>query len=316
MKNIVFLFLLTLTSTQLLAQKRYRDIITESTTISTYNYAEKDGQKLELDIYTPATDNETNRAAILYIHGGGFSGGIKDSPEIKAFCNKIAQHGYVAVSINYRLIRKGTQSGFGCDCPVTEKLAAIDTAVYDLRSAVHFLEINKDKLGIDPQKIILAGSSAGAETALCEVFNTPNYTTDQAPLIYAGVIGMAGAISDISKLTAKTAIPTLLFHGTCDQLVPYGYEPHRYCEKESAGYMIMNGSRTIADKLEKLGKPFCLYTFCGEDHRVASAPMAEKFDEIMVFCYQWVLNDSKEQMHSIIPGEHNCDYPAYKVCNN
>ncbi|WP_262888346.1 alpha/beta hydrolase [Draconibacterium mangrovi] len=266
-------------------------------------------------MYTPASDNETNRVVLLYLHGGGFSGGIKDSPEIVAFCNKIAQHGYVAVSVNYRLIRKGTQSGFGCDCPVTEKLAAIDTAVYDLRSAVHFLEVNKDKLGIDPRKIILAGSSAGAETALCEVFNTPKYTTDQAPFKYAGVIGMAGAISDVSKLTSKTSIPALLFHGTCDQLVPYGSEPHRYCEKESAGYMIMNGSRTIADKLEKLEKPFCLYTFCGEDHKIAHIPMSEKFDEIIKFCYQWVIRDSKKQEQYIISGDHNCDYLAYDGCN-
>ncbi|WP_321343109.1 carboxylesterase family protein [uncultured Draconibacterium sp.] len=314
MKKILLGFSVLLFASQLMAQERYQNQITDSVAVTTYTYAKKGGDKLELDMYAPNNDNQSDRAVFLYVHGGGFSGGTKNSPEISAFCNKIAQHGYVAVSINYRLIRKGTQSGFGCDCPVTEKLAAIDTAVYDLRSAVNFLKDNKVRFGIDPQKIILAGSSAGAETVLCEVFNTPKYTIDQAPYKYAGVVGMAGGISDVSKLTAETAIPALFFHGTCDQLVPYGSEPHRYCEKESAGYMIMNGSRTIAEKLERLRKPFCLYTFCGEDHRIAEAPMSEKFDEIMVFCYKWILHDSNKQMYSIIPGDHDCDYPANEEC--
>ena len=301
----------------LFAQERYIDEITDSVTVATFTYIQKDGQNLDLDIYTPAFDDETSRPVYLYVHGGGFSGGTRNSAEIVNFCKKIARRGYVAVSMSYRLTRKGTATAFGCDCPAQDKLATFAAAVEDLQDASYFLIENRVSFGIDPQKIIISGSSAGAETVLSAAYEPPYcYGLDSGPVQYAGVVAMAGAIADTSKIYDESAIPSMLFHGTCDNLVPYGSAPHHYCQEGQPGYLILHGSKTIADKLNQLGKPYWLFTVCGANHRIAGSPMSDYFDKIMLFCHDFVLHHSKDQIHTIIPGEHNCDYPAYNYCSN
>lgn len=85
--------------------------------------------------------------------------------------------------------------------------------------------------------IIICGSSAGAEPVLSTVYNLPPLREDESPIYYAGGIAMAGAITDISRITGESAIPSMFFHGTCDNVVPYGTAPHRYCQQGKEGYL-------------------------------------------------------------------------------
>lgn len=298
------------------AQERYLDEITDSVTVSTFTYIQKDGQNLNLDVYVPAFDTAMSRPVYLYVHGGGFSGGTRNSKKIVDFCNKIARRGYVAVSMSYRLTRKGTKTLFGCDCPAADKLATFDAAVEDLQDATYFLIEHREQFGINPYKIILSGSSAGAETVLSAAYQPANcYGLDAGPVQYAGVVAMAGAIADTSKIYDESAIPSMFFHGTCDNLVPYASAPHHYCDKGTPGYLILHGSKTIADKLEQLGEPYWLVTVCGANHSVAGTPMKDYFDQIMTFCHDFVINHSKDQIRTVIPGNQNCDYPSTKSCD-
>jgi predicted esterase len=43
---------------------------------------------------------------------------------------------------------------------------------------------------------------------------------------YGGLISMAGAIFDLALINEQSAMPIQLFHGSCDNLVPYGSAPH------------------------------------------------------------------------------------------
>lgn len=304
-------------SGSLLAQERYLEEITDSVDVETFTYANKDNTPLDLDLYLPGFDNEIDRPVFLYVHGGGFSGGRRDEPNIQAFCKKMARHGYAVVSISYRLTRKDTDTGFGCDCPAADKMATFEAAVSDLQDATFFLIEHREQFGINPQQIILSGSSAGAETALNAAYEAPFcYGLDSGPVAYAGVVAMAGAIPDTAKIYAESAIPSLLFHGTCDNLVPYGTAPHRYCSEDQPGYLMLNGSQAIAEKLRKLGKPYWLHTTCGGDHALAGTPMTQYFPEIVRFCHDFVLDGKKDQIHTILPGEHSCDYPAFNYCQN
>lgn len=317
MKTLIFLLLFFVFSLhETSAADRYRDVVTDSVIAETYTYAEKNGQRLDLDIYLPVQDQETERPVLLYVHGGGFSGGTRNGDGIVDFCKKIARRGYAAVSISYRLTRKETKTGFGCDCTAKEKLATFTAAVEDLHDATAFLIERQEQFGIDPNQIILAGSSAGAETVLDAVYDQPlKYEADPS-ISYAGVISMAGAIPDTSKITDQTAIPSLFFHGTCDNLVPYGKASHRYCNPDEAGYLVLNGGQVIAEKLRLLGKPYWLHTTCGGNHSLAGSPMTLYFDEIIKFCYDFVLNSKKDQIHTIVPGEHACDYPEFNYCRD
>jgi acetyl esterase/lipase len=298
------------------AQERYKEEITDSVKVDTYTYALKDGQSLDLDVYSPAFDNETKRALIFYVHGGGFYEGIRNDSGIQVYCKKLAKYGYVVSSISYRLTRKGTDSGFGCDCPAIDKRNTFNKAVEDLQDATFFMIQNRDKMGIDPQKIILSGSSAGAETVLNTAYQPPYcYGLDSGPVSYAGVISMAGAIPDTSRIFKESAIPSLLFHGTCDNLVPYASAPHRYCKESQPGYLMMHGSYTIAEKLKKLGTPYWLYTYCNAAHEIAGKPMTDNLNEIVEFCFSYILKKGTEQKTTIMKSNSNsCEYPSYNFC--
>ncbi len=298
------------------AQERYKDEITDSVKVETYSYAFKDNQKLDLDVYLPALDNTPNRPLIIYVHGGGFSSGERNTSGIQTFCKRLAKYGYVSASITYRLTRKDTETGFGCDCPATDKRNTLNKAVEDLQDATFFLIKYRDKFGIDPHRIILSGSSAGAETVLNTAYQPPYcYGLDSGPVSYAGVISMAGAIPDTSRVYKDSAVPSLFFHGTCDNLVPYATAPHRYCKENQPGYLIMHGGYTIAEKLKKLGTPYWLYTYCNAAHEIAEKPMTANFNEIIEFCYSFVIKKGDEQRRTIIKSDKApCQYQSFDFC--
>jgi len=298
-------------------QERYKDEISDSARVETYTYAYKDGKSLDLDVYFPMYDNQTNRPLILFVHGGGFAGGKRNEPWIQMFCKKLARRGYVVSSISYRLTREGTATEFGCDCPATDKRITFSKAVEDLQDATFFMIKNREKMGIDPYTIILSGSSAGAETALNTAYQPPYcYGLDNGPVSYAGVISMAGAIPDTSKIVKDSAVPSLLFHGTCDNLVPYATAPHRHCKEGQPGFIVLHGGYTIAQKLRKLGTPFWLYTYCNAAHEIASKPATDNFNEIVDFCYSYVLKKGQEQRTTVMKTNNkSCDYESFDFCN-
>lgn len=104
----------------------------------------------KLDLYLPADTGATALApAVVWIHGGGWAGGTKGEARAKNVCGTLAAAGYVAVSIDYRL-------GEG----------AWPTNLHDCKNAVRFLRANAAKYHLDPQRIAVAGGSAGGHLAL------------------------------------------------------------------------------------------------------------------------------------------------------
>ncbi len=237
-------------------------------------------------------------------------------PTSSAFATGWQNIGYNTVSITYRLTRRDEPTGFGCDCPATDKLNTFRSAVEDVQDATFFLIQNRESLGIDPQQIILAGSSAGAETVLNAAYQPPYcYGLDSGPVSYAGVISMAGAIPDTFRIFPDSAVPSLLFHGTCDNLVPYASASHRYCQPKEPGYLPLFGSYPISRKLAQLGVPYWLHTTCGGAHELAGKPMDTYFNEIVEFCHDFVLQKTGESRHTIVPGDQmKCTYEHFEFC--
>jgi len=291
----LLIFVLAL-SINLSAQERYQSDWFDEIEVETFTYATKNGENLEMDIYLPKEDTETQRPLLIYVHGGGFSGGSRDHELVKTFCRRMANYGYVAASISYRLTRKNTPEGFGCDCPASEKLNTFNAAVEDLQDAAFFLIENREQFG-------------AYQPPYC-------YGLDSGPVSFAGVIGMAGAIPDTTVIYDESAIPSLFFHGTDDALVPYATASHRYCSKDQPGYLILNGSKVIAEKLHQLNVPYWLYSVCGGGHELASTPMNDYFDVIIEFCYTFVVKGEGDERHTIIKGKQNTEkYSSYNYCN-
>ena len=317
-KRILFCVLFLTISCRLIGQERYSAFSFDEINIETYTYATKDGENLKLDIFLPHYDTDTARATIIFVHGGGFSTGTRDSENIREFCSQMAGYGYVVASISYRLTRKDKPGAFGCDCPAVEKLNTFQAAVEDIQDATFFLIENREQFGINPQKIILAGSSAGAEAALITAYQPPYcYGLDSGPVSFAGVISMAGAIPDTVSIYNESAVPSMFFHGTDDNLVPYATAPHHFCAENKPGYLILHGSFTIAQKLEKLNTPFWLHTTCGGAHELATTPMTDYFNEIVEFCYHFIINEEKESKQTVVEGiQKNGVYRLFEFCSN
>lgn len=112
------------------------------------NVAYGSHERHTLDIYIPKAA-KTNAGVILFIHGGGWHQGYKEAhrPDAEFFCNE----GYVSATINYRF--------------VSESLNVFDE-LDDISSALETIKIICSEYGLNTEKLILSGASAGAHLAL------------------------------------------------------------------------------------------------------------------------------------------------------
>jgi acetyl esterase/lipase len=86
--------------------------------------------------------------AVVCIHGGGFRAGSRES--YLPLCIKLAQRGYVAATVSYRL----------------SPLDQFPAPVHDVKTAVRWLRAQAARFGIDPERIGVTGGSAGGHLAL------------------------------------------------------------------------------------------------------------------------------------------------------
>jgi acetyl esterase/lipase len=211
------------------APLRYRDDIfsTVSTTADVVYGSAPDPQgqpvSLKLDVYQPAGDTATSRPAIVWVHGGSFTGGNKTSPEIVAEATAFAKKGYFNVSINYRLTGLSGQG--------------ILDAQHDAQAAVRFLRANASTYHLDANRIAIGGTSAGAITALNVAYHSDDPGTSGNPG-FPSTVGAAASLSG-AELGAGHVDPgeppSLLFHGTNDPLVPYQWAVNTVNEAKAAG---------------------------------------------------------------------------------
>ncbi|MEL6557498.1 MAG: alpha/beta hydrolase [Bacteroidota bacterium] len=273
MKQLIITPLLIFICQVAFAQTIYQDSVFTEVTITTHTYRDT----LQFDYYM-ADDNHQNVPLIVLVHGGGFVGGARNSDDMVHFAKRLAHRGYAVASVSYRLTMVGI--GFGCDVARNAKIQAINDASYDIELAVKYLIENSKTFNFDQSKVVLLGSSAGAEAVLNMVYVREQKAFD---FNYAGIISLAGAIVTLDHIDSKTAIPSQFFHGTGDELVPYQIAPHHYCQITDKGYMMLHGSKAIADRLKGLGKSYYLYSVSGGSHSWATLPMTKCLEEITDF---------------------------------
>jgi len=178
-------------------------------------------QSLTLDVYRPRGDTVTRRPLIIWVHGGGFRGGNKTSPEIVDEANTFARKGYVTASISYRLSSTGCVGGG----PIAQCIDAINAAREDAQAAVRFFRARASTYGVDPTRIAIGGSSAGAITALNVAYRShlPGNSGNPGPSsAVAAAVSLSGAVIFTGDVGPGDAA-ALLFHGTDDGLVPHGW---------------------------------------------------------------------------------------------
>jgi acetyl esterase/lipase len=241
--------------------------------MQTLTYYEDDSTKLELDLFLPDTEVKPSspKPVFLAVHGGGFANGDRSSGHTIA--KYLASKGFVTASISYELYMK--DKSFSCDGILSEKIKAIQYAVNDIWLATAFLLENASSYNIDAKQFFIGGSSAGAEAVLhaqywdYEMMNW--YANKKLPsdFSYAGVVSGAGAIMDLNLITENNVVPTFLFHGNKDKLVPYATAAHHYCPPNSSGWLMFFGSHSIYERIESLDTSATLVTYNGSGHEKA-----------------------------------------------
>ena len=299
-----------------LGQVRYKDDIFSEVSQTTYTYFTKPSEELKIDVFQPVADNESDRPLLIYVHGGGFSGGKRDLPDHLEFCKTMAKKGYVTATMSYTLVMKG--KSFGCDRPAPEKIETFLLTARDISRATKFMLDKQRDFRINPDKIVLLGSSAGAEAILHAAYWKATYKDESGTILaadfqYGGVVSMAGAITDIEWITTSNAIPSQFFHGTCDNLVPYDNAPHHYCTAENPGYLMLHGGHAIAEHLRALGDAYYLVTGCNGGHEWNITPIQNHMDLIVDFIYNDVISEAKRQSQN----PNRCpDYHSFNFCQN
>jgi acetyl esterase/lipase len=166
-------------------------------------------EKLLLDLFSPAEDTIKDKPAIIWVHGGGMSEGSKDNiyPVEKYYVNKFAKKGYVTVNINYRLRPD----------PLSDFCGAQWDAMEDVLSALDWMLKNSANYGVDKNKIILAGFSAGAEiiTNLCYTQFKGQWNRENV----MAVIDLSGNRLFYGDPPANSP-PCLVIHGANDTIHP------------------------------------------------------------------------------------------------
>jgi len=112
-------------------------------------YATVDGEELSASIYRPS-DNGDPAPVMVYIHGGGWIIGAED--ELGHDMRWFADRGWLVISVEYRL--------------ATEHRPTWDKAPADVACALSWSAANSPRWGGDPERLVLAGDSAGGNLAV------------------------------------------------------------------------------------------------------------------------------------------------------
>ncbi|GJI99986.1 hypothetical protein RugamoR64_05250 [Duganella rhizosphaerae] len=116
--------------------------------IADLTYAQYGERCLKLDLYLPlAARADGGMPVVVLVHGGGWRAGFR--AEFAPMAVRLAQHGYAAVAISYRLSGE----------------AAYPAAIDDTQAAVRWVRDHAGLYHLNPQRIALAGGSAGGQIA-------------------------------------------------------------------------------------------------------------------------------------------------------
>lgn len=231
-----------------------------------------DGENM-FDAYIPQNLKDGAKV-IVYIHGGGWSGGDKAEFPKQLIEELAGKRGYVVASINYRLVKNGNN----------HFLAQIE----DVKKALAFISKNAKKYKYNGDEYALMGGSAGGHLAMLYAYGYdekkqvkaivdlwgPTDLTDKAVRQDGSnadntVINFLGEkdpgaliakqASPAYYLSKETGVPTILFHGQQDPLVHVSQAENLY------------------KKLQELGIPSQLEIYPNEKHGVGPASAIDVF---------------------------------------
>lgn len=243
-------------------------------------YGKVGDRSLKLDLYSPK-DSQEPVPGLVFIHGGGWRGGKKE--DYRVYGLTFAQKGYVVAVVQYRLSGE----------------AKYPAAIDDVKAAVRWMRAEAESIGVDPDRIGVAGGSAGGHLAMMV-----GYSSDVEELDgesgHPGVSSRVQAVVDIYGPTDLTtdfarnqstpgSLLDRFFDGSYDEQKE-DYEeasPIRYVTPDDPPTLILHGTiddvvpvaqaDLLAAELEEEGVPYIYDRLPGWPHAMDVAqPVNER----------------------------------------
>ena len=268
------------------SSRRYAEPVFDEVNVVTnipFSSAIKEGETtpttLYLDFYEPQGDTLTARPLVITVFGGAFVAGGRDFADMVEYCTRLAQHGYAAASIDYRLLSIWNLNA-------TSLVRDAYMAAQDVSSAIRFFKCHSEEYRIDTEQVFLLGNSAGSIAILCEMFMNESerpaetfQNPDLGPMHssgyeeyagfspeVAGAVPHWGGVLSLDVISQEEYKPLCMLHGTDDTTVPYD---SGYCYNGMLpGVMpYMYGSHAMVGRFDELGvSDYEFHAFEGEGH--------------------------------------------------
>jgi acetyl esterase/lipase len=225
---------------------------------------------LKLDLYLPSR-RSTARPLVIYVHGGAWehgdsrsAGAFADFPSVLA---SLASRGFVVAAVDYRLSGE----------------APYPAAVDDVRAAIAFLRANAAEYGIDPERVILWGSSAGAQLAALAGVSCAGLACVQGVVTWYGIFDLQ--LLERAELAAGS--PTAAYLGCNPRTCALAAEasPVTHVDSSDPPFLILHGlgdqvvaaeqSRAMEKRLRDVGVAVQSDYFPGIGHSWIGATPAD-----------------------------------------
>lgn len=223
------------------------------------------GRELRCDIYEPPPAVK-NGIAVLLIHGGGWSSG--DRSQLKGYGVLLGRRGYTCIASEYRLTGE----------------ALWPAQIEDVKCAIRYVRANAAALGIDPDRLVISGNSAGGHLSLMAGGATPSSFEGDG-----GNAGVSSAVAAVISFYPPTGLdkrewggmPALFGKGAPVETMK-GASPLEYAAADFPPTLLIQGNAddvvpaaeatAMYDALHAKGAPVELHMFANQPHAFDADP--------------------------------------------
>jgi predicted esterase len=285
---------------------------------------------LTIDIYSPQGDQQKKgRPCIIFYYGGAWASKMKSGFDV--FNSELAMRGYVAITGDYRVGFKQANVALLCIGDVEANMTeAAFRGFQDTKALIRHIRANADKYGIDPNKIYVAGGSAGGANAVGATYfqdnEVPNYIKKSIGDLESignyknvsskpnGIISLAGPLMGPPNAIEKQNVPVYLLQGQCDELIPWDYEKAFPQCKNKANMPTVMGCNALYERLQEVGETVWFDKVCGGGHGSFDWGMLELNRRMANFCYLVMNNQLKTGEFIFMPQKSSCPGKTFPDC--
>jgi acetyl esterase len=216
---------------------------------------------LKLYVFEPQDHKPSaKRPAIVFFFGGGWANGSPQQFEEQ--CRYLASRGMVAITADYRVASR-------------HQVKAVD-CVRDAKSAIRWVRAHANELGVDPDRIVAAGGSAGGHIAACtglvKEFDEAN--EDQAISSRPNALVLYNPVASFDRSLADANDPRIIGLQFRLGVTPEEISPAHHVAEKAPPTLILVGSedfllagvRQLVDKMKAAGNRCELDLYEGRSH--------------------------------------------------